>query len=341
MATFQKRGSKWRAIVRRKGAPTLTRSFSKKSEAQRWALDTEQSILSGSYNEKREVEQITLGQVLEAHEAYAAQAGLQVQAMRSPFRILREHFGEDCPIIDVVQFQALRALFIKRIGVDRVKPSTNAAAAAFLSSALTTASSSLSLPSPVLAQMRSTRRALAREKLVASTTERDRRVTDAEIALVLDQGRDSAVKEVLVHLVHFAVASAMRQAEICRMRWSDLDFDAGTITIFERKHPTKKRENTQVIPMLSAMRRVLEQVECTDERVFPCVPNYVGHWFSYRCKKAGIHDLVFHDLRHEGISRMFEMGMQIQEVALVSGHRDWRSLRRYTNLRPEDLSSRF
>lgn len=50
-----------------------------------------------------------------------------------------------------------------------------------------------------------------------------------------------------------------------------------------------------------------------------------------------IKDLRFHDLRHEGISRLFEQGYQIQEVSMVSGHRDWGSLKRYTNLRPEDL----
>jgi site-specific recombinase XerD len=51
----------------------------------------------------------------------------------------------------------------------------------------------------------------------------------------------------------------------------------------------------------------------------------------------GIIDLHFHDLRHEGTSKLFEEGYQIQQVALVTGHKDWRHLRRYTNLKPEDL----
>jgi integrase len=41
----------------------------------------------------------------------------------------------------------------------------------------------------------------------------------------------------------------------------------------------------------------------------------------------------FHDLRHDGISRLFEMGWTIPHVASVSGHRSWQSLKRYTHIR--------
>jgi len=48
-------------------------------------------------------------------------------------------------------------------------------------------------------------------------------------------------------------------------------------------------------------------------------------------KRAGISDLHFHDLRHEAISRFFELGLSVPEVALISGHRDARMLFRYTH----------
>ena len=54
-------------------------------------------------------------------------------------------------------------------------------------------------------------------------------------------------------------------------------------------------------------------------------------------KRTGIVDLRFHDLRHEAISRFFEMGLSVPEVALISGHRDYRILQRYTHLKPEEL----
>ena len=54
-------------------------------------------------------------------------------------------------------------------------------------------------------------------------------------------------------------------------------------------------------------------------------------------KRADLCDLRFHDLRHEAISRFFEMGLSIPEVAVISGHKDARMLFRYTHLRAEDL----
>ena len=54
-------------------------------------------------------------------------------------------------------------------------------------------------------------------------------------------------------------------------------------------------------------------------------------------KKGNIKDLHFHDLRHEAISRFFEKGLSIPEVALISGHKDVRMLFRYTYLKAEDI----
>ena len=55
----------------------------------------------------------------------------------------------------------------------------------------------------------------------------------------------------------------------------------------------------------------------------------------------GIENLYIHDLRHEAISRLFEMGLSIPEVALISGHRDPRMLFRYTHLRAEDVAEKI
>ncbi|HVQ70744.1 MAG TPA: tyrosine-type recombinase/integrase [Bradyrhizobium sp.] len=65
--------------------------------------------------------------------------------------------------------------------------------------------------------------------------------------------------------------------------------------------------------------------------------NRVGAAFHRSCNDIDVDDLCFHDLRHEGTSRLFEAGFSIQQVAMVTGHKDWRMLRRYTNLKPEDL----
>jgi hypothetical protein len=55
-------------------------------------------------------------------------------------------------------------------------------------------------------------------------------------------------------------------------------------------------------------------------------------------RRAGIEDLRFHDLRHEATTRLFEKGLNIMEVASITGHKDLRMLRRYTHLKAEDLA---
>ena len=57
--------------------------------------------------------------------------------------------------------------------------------------------------------------------------------------------------------------------------------------------------------------------------------------------RAGIIDLRFHDLRHEATSRFFEKGLNVMEVAAITGHKDLRMLQRYTHLRAEDLARKL
>jgi len=52
-------------------------------------------------------------------------------------------------------------------------------------------------------------------------------------------------------------------------------------------------------------------------------------------------DIRFHDLRHEATSRFFEKGLNVMEVATITGHKDLRMLQRYTHLRAEDLAKKL
>ncbi|WP_315729264.1 MULTISPECIES: tyrosine-type recombinase/integrase [unclassified Bradyrhizobium] len=74
-------------------------------------------------------------------------------------------------------------------------------------------------------------------------------------------------------------------------------------------------------------------------RIFPYNGRSVGTAFRRQCQQLRTDDLHFHDLRHEGTSRLFEAGFSIEQVALVTGHKDWKMLRRYTHLKPETLHS--
>lgn len=92
-----------------------------------------------------------------------------------------------------------------------------------------------------------------------------------------------------------------------------------------------------MIPLLAGSFEIAARQPRKKDRIFPTSPTYVSVRFHRYAEALGIQDIVLHDLRHEGISRMFEAGYEIQEVAIVSGHRDWKMLRRYTHIRPSWL----
>jgi len=117
------------------------------------------------------------------------------------------------------------------------------------------------------------------------------------------------------------------------------------LTIRDRKDPRHKQGNDQRIPLLAVSGydgfALIEEQRAirsnSEDRIFPYVSKSASASFTRACAELEIEDLQFHDLRHEGTSRLFEAGFSIQQVALVTGHRDWKILRRYTHLRPETL----
>ena len=87
-------------------------------------------------------------------------------------------------------------------------------------------------------------------------------------------------------------------------------------------------------------KRALYILENTQLR-FPMSANAVRLAWDRLKKKGDIKDLHFHDLRHEAISRFFEKGLSIPEVALISGHKDVRVLFGYTHLKAQNIANKL
>ena len=75
--------------------------------------------------------------------------------------------------------------------------------------------------------------------------------------------------------------------------------------------------------------------------VFDYKPRGLSGEFLKLCRRKGIDNLHFHDLRHEATSRLFEKGLNPVEVATITGHKDTKMLMRYTHLRAEDLARKL
>lgn len=194
-------------------------------------------------------------------------------------------------------------------------------------------------------EVRLARTALVRLGLVGRSSERDRRPTPQELNSLIDYFEVKPRQVIPVsRIIRFAVATAMRLEEICSFTWEDVDLHNRMVTVKNRKDPRKKDGNNQRVPLLdftgySAWEIILELHVVTHGkgRVFPHHHKSTGTAFHRACQELGISDLHFHDLRHEATSRLFEAGLTIERVALVTGHKDWKMLRRYTNLRPKSL----
>ncbi len=190
------------------------------------------------------------------------------------------------------------------------------------------------------------REGLSRVRLISKSKRRDRRVTDAEIAKLISYFRKKPRGGIpFPDIIEFCVATTMRISEVCRLEWRDLDETNKSIVIRSRKHPTDKIGNDSVVPLLDAngydaFAIIKRQWKDDSARIFPYNSRSVSNLISRAVEATRIKDLHLHDLRHEGISRLFEAGYRIEQVALVSGHRDWASLKRYTHVRAADLHSR-
>ena len=77
------------------------------------------------------------------------------------------------------------------------------------------------------------------------------------------------------------------------------------------------------------------------ERVFPVSDYSIRHGWDRLVKRASIDGLRFHDLRHEAVSRFFEMGLSVPEIAAISGHKDYRMLASYTHVSAKNLAQKI
>lgn len=149
----------------------------------------------------------------------------------------------------------------------------------------------------------------------------------------------------LRRIERFALLTARRQEEITRIRWYDLHEGKGIARIRDLKHPTTKLGNDRWFRMTSPA-LVRAQLEDTNANpnlsplVLPYDSKQVGAAFTRATRLLGIDDLRFHDLRHETTPRFCEQGYSIQDVAQLSLHAPWTSLKRYTHLRPKDVPER-
>lgn len=325
MATIRKRGSSWQVQVRRQGFPALVKTFASHTDAVAWARDKERAIdraeLTPSHKDLR---QITVHDLLCRYEREITAKKRGADREQFKLRVLRSHS-------------------IAKASLNRI---TGAMIASYRDTRLRVVTSGTVRRELAILQhcFEVARRdwgiAIANNPVRQITLpppakSRQRRLEPAEIDCFW-QAADRARALWLKPFIILAIETGMRRGELLSICWSDVDLATRLTRIRETKSGYER-----VIPLTSLAVETLASMSRRTERVFPVAPGAVRQGWDRLIKRAGIKNLRLHDLRHEAVSRFFEYGLTVPEVALISGHRDPKMLSRYTHLRPEKVAEKL
>lgn len=176
-----------------------------------------------------------------------------------------------------------------------------------------------------------------RQGRIAKSNSRERRPTldeiDRLLTLFVEKKAARPQSGPMAQIMAFAMFSTRRQEEITLLQWEDLDEKHGRILVRNMKHPGQKIGNNVWCDLPPEAMAIIKAMPRNGKRIFPYSTYAISAAFTRACQFLGIEDLRFHDLRHEGISRQFEMGKTIPQVGPISGHRTWNSLQRYAQIR--------
>ncbi|AXE32483.1 integrase (plasmid) [Chromobacterium phragmitis] len=162
---------------------------------------------------------------------------------------------------------------------------------------------------------------------------RERRLTAREERLILRYCHNHSNQE-LYSIVVLALETAMRQGEILKLEWEHINLKTRIAHLPDTKNGSKRD-----VPLSVKARDALIRLGVKSKgRVMSYGPNGLKSTWRFMVIKLGIEDLHFHDLRHEAISRLVELGtLDLLEVAAISGHKSLAMLKRYTHLRAQRL----
>lgn len=335
MPTFSQLPSgRWRVQVRRGGGYKAA-TFDRKRDAEDWARTAEtQAKMVALQGYAPVPSAATVADLIDRHiELYPKEAGKTKTATLAMLKV--DPIGK-------VRLASLSALHFRDFVDRRVKAGaggvTIAADLSTISAVLKWGRHARRLDLPVHLAL-DARRDLPYRGLRTRSAERNREPTDAELARLYAHWDNDRQRIPMEKLCRFALASAMRQEEICRFQIEDTDHIARTTIIRDRKDPREKEGNDQTVPLLPAAWAIVEPElrGRTSGPVFPYNPHSVSAAFTRACKALGIEDLHFHDLRHRATADLFRMGLDIPRVGLMTGHRTWAQLKRYTNIKPADV----
>lgn len=163
---------------------------------------------------------------------------------------------------------------------------------------------------------------------------RDRRISKEEMETLLSAlTQDPSLISGRVGLAfEFAIETAMRAGEICGIK-SHHVYDSYVVL------PKTKNGTVRKVPLSKRAKAILVML-VNDPDVFSLKTSQIDSLFRKAKKALNIHDLHFHDSRHEAVTRLARK-LDVLDLARMIGHNDLKSLRVYYNATPEEIASRL
>ena len=356
MASIYRIPSGWRAQVRISGKPSTSKVFATKAEAVKWGREQESPGFTDLGKSKSPH---TVASMITTYRSYSGDRSATDQSV---FKTLEHYLGshrvaEITPnlIIDFAKRRSQEVLpAARKLGVKTPPiPSTVLRDISVLRSVLTHAGTieNSEDAAKALGVITRTMPTLRHLRLVAQTDQRNRRPTEGELQRIEEnfaKRKHTAVP--IFDMILFAICTCMRRSEMVGVTWEDYDEAAQTLLVRSRKDPVEENREDTLLPLLEGpvvyRGKVVRPRDILDRqktavartgRIFPWLEETPSAALRRATKDLQIDDLTFHDLRHDGISRLFEYGLDIPRVAMISGHKTWANLKRYTHIKVSNI----
>ncbi|MDK9720697.1 MAG: site-specific integrase [Rhodospirillales bacterium] len=312
----------WQAAVRKRGYPLQVRTFDSKKDAEDWAVVIESEMVRKVHVDRSKAERTTLQQAIEGYikETAPTHKGGKEEALRLN-KILR-----DDPKLVVHSLAALTTRHFEQYRDRRLKevaPGSVKRELGLLHAVIETVRKSHGMVENPVADVR---RPTVRDA-------RDTRLQPGEEEKLLEACRGSK-NPWLAPAVILALETAMRRGELLSLRWENVDLRRKVARLEDTKNGEAR--DVPLSPRAIQALEVLPRALSGD--VLLITAEALKQGFERARGRAELGHIRFHDLRHEATSRLFERGWNVMKVAAVTGHKDLQSLKRYTNLRAEDLA---
>ncbi len=324
MATIRKLSGKWQAQIRRKGYPATSRTFTKHSDALEWARQMDRRA------DRKDLDGITCPDAKHATvhdliEKYLTEIMPSKLSQEVQTYILRRFQQHSLAKKHIQEITAQDFAAYKEERLLEISATTFNHQLGIIQHAFETAIKEWNWPlrnNPL--------KFVRRPKNDPNRTRRLSLDEERQLLKEIENTRNPHIKPIFL----FALATAMRRGELLRIKWTDINFTTNTLHI-----PVTKNGHPRTIPLSTHALAVLNGLSRKEKQafVFPVSDNALKLAWQRLRDRTGIDDLHFHDLRHEAITRLVERGLTVPEVALISGHRDYRMLFRYTHLKAESL----